>query len=118
MGDNETEIALLKQRVDQHDEIIEDMRISVKNIEANVTTLVTKLSDFNPSGCMIHTMRLEEFGKRLDVIETKTDSLTQKIIAWTAIASVILFLLSQLVIPYVLDNVTVSKKQPVTVEVE
>jgi hypothetical protein len=52
----------------------------------------------------MHDLKLAEFDKRLLAVEADTKSISQKVITWTAIASVILFLLSQVAIPYALGN--------------
>lgn len=75
----------------------------IKNI---VTKLDKKLSGIPESGlqCPLHMMKLDEYGKRLESVETKTDKMHSKIITWSAVSSVVLFLIAQLAIPYFLGN--------------
>lgn len=79
----------------------------IENIESIVIRLESKI----PSGgldCQFHKMRLDEIDKRVGKVETSTESINKKIITWSAIAAVILFLFSQVFIPYALNNYKVE----------
>jgi NifB/MoaA-like Fe-S oxidoreductase len=58
--------------------------------------------------CPIHEIKITEMDKRVSVMEVQTDRINKKIITWTAVASVILFLVSQVLVPYALNNYKIS----------
>lgn len=101
-------------RLNQHAETIKEMKDDLKEIKTVVQRLDKKLAGIPESGlpCPIHQLKIDDFGKRLDTLEIKTESIHTKIIAWTAIASVIIFLLTQLLIPYVLSSANAAESAP------
>jgi hypothetical protein len=112
MGETEAkDIAVLAQRVQDHDERLEKIEKgleALQELKINVALLVSKFANFQPNGCAMHQLTMDNFKERLTEIEKKSDSMHKKIITWTAIASVILFILSQILIPYALQNYKVQ----------
>lgn len=108
METNQTEIALIKQRLDQHELILKD----VQQIKTDVATLVQRFSNFNPN-CSLHAMRVDTLEKELNSVRDDVKGITKKIIFWSGIFSVIIFLITYLIIPVVVDKIK-SETQTVT----
>lgn len=109
---NEERYNLQEYRISQLEKNQEEMRNNISDIKEVVYRLDKKLTTIPEGGlqCPLHQMRMTDLEQRMNKQEDITEKLTKKIITWTAIASVILFLLSQFVVPYVIENFKVSHK--------
>jgi hypothetical protein len=77
---------------------------------SNIEMIVTQLNAKIPTSlnCNIHSMRLDAFDKRIAEIETEVKSITKKIITWSAVAGCVIFILTNLVFPFVLQNLKIG----------
>lgn len=108
---------LHEYRISKLEESHKEMRQDIRDIKELVVKMDKRLSTIPEGGlqCGIHQVRMQDFEKRVEAVEVKTDSLNKKIITWTAVASVVLFLLSQVAIPYALEHYKVAKNAEVTI---
>lgn len=114
---SEDKMALHELRLTQHDESLREMRQDIKDIKDVLNRLDKKLTSMPEGGlqCNIHGMRMDVFEKRLAVVETISDNVKKKIVTWTAVFGVLLFVLSQLFIPYILNNYKITNT-PATIQ--
>lgn len=115
MGTNET----VEWRLQQLERANSEMKHDITFIKEILTKLSVKFESYSPSSCVMHTSRLSEMEKEIqhlqettDSLKNTTDGLTRKIVAWTAIFTTVLFLLSNLIVPYVLQNYRITTQHP------
>lgn len=109
---NEEKYNLHEYRISKLEESHKEMRQDVKEIKELVTKMDKRLSTIPEGGlqCGIHQVRMQDFEKRVEAVEVKTDSLNKRIITWTAVFGVVIFLLSQVAVPYALDHFNIAPK--------
>ena len=93
---------------------LEDSLASFATKQDQMLVMLTELKTVLPTGglqCPIHFQRMEQMEKRLDKQEAISDAVTKKIVTWSAVFSVILFLVAQLAIPFFLDNIKMGPNQ-------
>ena len=95
-------------RLTQLESEMSQTRNDIAWIKETLAKLVQKFDGYSPSTCGQHSFKLNDFEVRLAKVENSTESLTKTIIKWTAIGGVIVFLLGQVVAPYVLNHYKVS----------
>lgn len=84
-----------------------DMSITLSNIQTIITQLNSKIPAAGLN-CPIHTLRMDTFDKRMNDVETEVKSITKKIITWSAIAGCVIFILTNLVFPFILQNLKIG----------
>lgn len=109
---NDEKYNLHEYRISQLERNHEEMKQDLRDIKEVVYRMDKKLSGIPESGlqCPIHSLKLEGFETRLTAVESKTDSMNKKIITWTAVFGVVIFLLSQVAVPYALDHFNIAPK--------
>lgn len=115
MSNSEDNYNLHEYRISQLEKSHEAFRQDIKDIKELATKMEKRLS-FMPDGglgCNIHQMKMEDFGKRLVKVEDSTESLTKRIVTWSAVFAVVLFLLAQVVIPYAVSNFKIVHNQAI-----
>ena len=114
---NDEKYNLHEYRITQLERNHEEMKQDLRDIKEVVYRMDKKLSGISESGlqCQIHSLKLSGFEERLLTVETKTETINKKIIMWSAVAAVVLFLLSQVAIPYALEHYKVAKNADVTI---
>ena len=107
---NEQQYDLHEYRLTQLETNHLELKKDMEEIKVVLYKLDKKLTGIPDTGigCGVHQLKMDDYAKRLDVVEKRTDDLTRKIIIGTTICSVILFLLSQVVIPYITNNFHVA----------
>ena len=95
-------IALLEENSKELKSDMNEIKELLNKLDKKITVMPNEFK------CPIHDMKISEMDKRVSVMEVKTDTINKKIITWSAIASVILFLVSQVFIPYAMNNFKVS----------
>lgn len=107
MGDNETNLALLRQRVDEHEDKLDKLEKAMNDIhelKTNVAILVNRFANFAPNNCTIHQLKIDALEKRLEKTESVLDGITKKIIGWSAVGSFVLYVMSQVLLPYFIKH--------------
>jgi hypothetical protein len=77
-------------------------------IKTMLTALTVKLDSYSPTAVVLLQQTMIDNNSRLIGVEEKVDGITKKILIWSGIASVILFLLGQLLIPYALTHLAIK----------
>lgn len=79
------------------------IKLDIKEIKQILNRMEAKLQLIPDNGlnCPVHDIRMQEYNKRLEVVENKLENVHTKIISWSAVASVILFLISSFAVPYI-----------------
>lgn len=95
-------ISLLEENSKELKSDMNEIKELLNKLDKKLTVMPTEFK------CPIHDIKITEMDKRVTVMEVKTDAINKKIISWTAIASVVLFIVSQVFIPYALNNFKVS----------
>ena len=115
MEQNEAEnkLSLLEYRMEKLETKFDEMAKGVNEIRDTLNRLVVTNTGITQTNCLLHNKRMSDLEESNKELTSRIEGINKKIITWTAIASVILFLVSQLVIPYVLQNVKVSTNPPV-----
>ena len=110
---NDIDIAVLKQRVDAHDIILRD----VQQIKTDLSLLVQRFANFTPD-CGIHQMRMNNIDKELEglkadlkEVKEKADKVTKKIIYWSGVFAVIVFILVYFLMPIITNRLSTSSTQ-------
>jgi len=105
-------------RITQLESNFNNIQSKIERIEDICNRLDKKLNGIPDSGlqCPLHQMRMDSYEKRIETMEVTSDSLKKQVITWTAIFGIVAFLLSQIAIPYILNNYRVvdTDKQPRT----
>lgn len=95
-------IALLEENSKELKADMSEIKELLNKLDKKLTVMPTEFK------CPIHDMKISEMDKRVSVMEIKTDTINKKIISWTAAASVILFIVGQVFVPYALNNFKVT----------
>ncbi len=95
-------IALLEENAKELKADMNEIKNLLNKLDKKLTVMPGEFK------CPIHEIKLTEMDKRVSVMEVQTDRINKKIITWTAVASVILFLVSQVLVPYALSNYKIS----------
>lgn len=108
---------VLEYRVATLEKQYSELNITLSKIQEIVLRLDSKF----PAGgllCPLHQSRLDSFDKRVEQVETEIKKIDRKIVQWSAIAAVILFILTNVALPYVTSNfkVSASESEPQTHE--
>ena len=106
---NEEKMALQQLRIETLENNHQEMRTDVKDIKETLYRLDKKLSTVPDSGfqCQVHAMKIDNYEKRLTAVEGTIASMAKKVIVGYSIASVVIFLLTQLAFPYVVQHIKV-----------
>ena len=115
-----------KKTMNNDEKQLQDWRLTkveqdISEIKQLVIKMDKKLSMMPDGGlpCALHSMQLEAIhkhnadvddknDKRFAAVEAKNDGMNMKIVWGTAIAAVVLFLITQLIFPYVVSNFKVT----------
>jgi hypothetical protein len=99
MGDTE----LISYRVQQNEKDNIQLKSDILEIKQTLSRMEQRLAIIPEKGfdCPLHLLRMNQYEKRLETMETKMESVHTKIISWTAVASVILFIVSSFAVPYI-----------------
>lgn len=109
MGDTE----LISYRVQQNEKDNIQLKSDILEIKQTLSRMEQRLSIIPEKGfdCPLHSLRMNQYEKRLETMEAKMEtmeakmeSVHTKIISWTAVASVILFIISSFGIPYIKEH--------------
>ena len=95
-------IALLEENSKELKADMSEIKELLNKLDKKLTVMPTEFK------WPIHDMKISEMDKRVSVMEIKTDTINKKIISWTAAASVILFIVGQVFVPYALNNFKVT----------
>lgn len=103
MGDTE----LISYRVQQNEKDNIQLKSDILEIKQTLSRMEQRLSIIPEKGfdCPLHLLRMNQYEKRLETMEAKMDSVHTKIISWTAVASVILFIVSSFGVPYIKEHI-------------
>jgi len=103
---------LLEWRMEQVEENLKEVKTDVKSIKESLTKLTALIGNTNFAVQEQKIAELEkenqDLRRRDEELSKKVDGISKKIVAWAAICSVILFLMSQLIIPYILNNYKIT----------
>lgn len=115
---NEEKYQLHEFRITALEKGQDEIKNDLKEIKDVVNRLDKKLNGIPDTGlqCPIHMLKLESFDKRLIEVETASDGMKKQIITWTAVAAVVVFILSQIAIPYVLNHYKIGDIEKPRVE--
>lgn len=95
----ETEILSFKQEALEKDNI--SIKNDIKDIKSILSRVETKLNALpNEPQCPLHNLRMNQFEEKIKIMESKLENVNNKIISWSAIAAVILFIISSFLVPY------------------
>jgi predicted Zn-ribbon and HTH transcriptional regulator len=113
---NEEKIALHELRLNQHDESIREIKSDIKEIKEIVVKMDKRLMVIPEMGlqCPIHQIRMNDHEKRIETMELEVGKIGKKIVAWSSVAAVILFLVSNLFLPYLIGNFKIQQTQTQT----
>ena len=98
--------------------ITKDQSAKLDNIQKIVLEMNSKFPT-NGLSCPVHQLRMDGFEKRISKTEEEINGITKKIITWTAVAGCVLFVITNLILPYFLQNFQVvneSKAEVISVE--
>ena len=97
-------------RITQLENNFVELKSDVTDIKVMLAKLDKRLEVVPTNGlqCPLHQLRMDDFSKRIDKVEITTDSINKKVIAWSAGIAIVLFLISQLIIPYLLGHYQVA----------
>lgn len=99
MGDTE----LISYRIQQNEKDNIQLKSDILEIKQSLSRMEQRLSIIPEKGfdCPLHLLRMNQYEKRLETMETKMESVHTKIISWSAVAAVSLFLISSFLVPYI-----------------
>lgn len=102
MGD----IELISYRVQQNEKDNIQLKSDILEIKQTLSRMEQRLAIIPEKGfdCPLHLLRMNQYEKRLETIETKMESVHTKIISWSAVAAVILFIVSSFGVPYIKEH--------------
>lgn len=106
---NETQIQInnIKEQVERHEQNLVIIQKDLAEVKLNVGILVSKFQNFTPN-CPVHQLSMENIKSEIKAVSERQDKAEQKmegintvIIRWTAIATLIAWLISQFGAPLV-----------------
>jgi len=102
----EDKYTLHEYRISQLEAQHAELKGDITQIKDVLLKLDKKLAVFPEGGfaCQIHTMRMNDLEKKIDKLETVSEKMNKKIVYWSGAFAVVLFVISQLAVPYMLKN--------------
>lgn len=115
---------LLEYRMEKLEGKVDEMAKGLAEVRDILNRMVVTQTGITATNCVMHNTRMTELEKsnaelkqNNDRLEGKIEGINKKIITWTAVASVVVFLIAQLIFPFIINNVrltTARAAEPVT----
>ena len=97
------EVDIIAYKVDALEKENQKVYDEIKEIKAILAKIELKMSGIPDGGlnCQVHNIRITDLTRRTELLEAKLETMHTKIVTWSAIASVVLFLISNIALPYI-----------------
>ena len=100
---------IIEYKLEQTKQDSIDLRKNIEEIKEIIHRIDAKLMSIPVEfKCPVHTIKLENCEKKLDIMEQKVDAINTKVISWSAVIGVILFIVSNVGIPYINKKIDAS----------
>lgn len=98
---------LIEYRITELESNFAKVTKDTAEIKEMIQTLTIRLGGVPTNGlqCPLHQIRMDEFKLRIERVEEINESINHKVIYWSAGAAIILFLLTQLIVPFAYDKI-------------